>query len=113
MSTVKILNIQDVEQKKAHCGHIRRMTEDDTARFHHLIVDNSERHYHKTTTEYYLVLNGKGQVYLDGEIYNIKKGDLITIPPGITHNAIEQNGPLEIMVIEVPPANGDVVKVSK
>lgn len=81
---------------------------DGAARFYHLIVKDSERHYHKNTTEYYHVLNGHGQVRLDDKIYEIKKGDVITIPPGTVHNAIEMDETLEIMVIEVPPSINDV-----
>nr|VFK61593.1 MAG: Mannose-6-phosphate isomerase, cupin superfamily [Candidatus Kentron sp. TUN]VFK70404.1 MAG: Mannose-6-phosphate isomerase, cupin superfamily [Candidatus Kentron sp. TUN] len=109
----KITNIQDIEQVRGHCGTIRRMTTDGPARFIHLLVNDAERHYHEKTTEYYYVLNGEGRIYLDGKIRDIKKGDLVTIPPGTIHNAIEQDGPLEIMVIEVPPAIDDVFKTSE
>nr|VFK12819.1 MAG: Mannose-6-phosphate isomerase, cupin superfamily [Candidatus Kentron sp. LPFa] len=109
----KITNIQDIEQVRGHCGVIRRMTTDEPARFIHLLVNDAERHYHKKTTEYYYVLHGEGSIYLDGEIHAIEKGDLVTIPPGTVHNAIERDGPLEVMVVEVPPAIDDVFKVEK
>nr|VFK31904.1 MAG: Cupin domain-containing protein [Candidatus Kentron sp. MB] len=113
MHEITIVNISDVKQTRGHCGLIRPMTTDGPARFVHLLVDNAERHYHKKTTEYYYVLNGRGQLYLDGEIYDIRKGDLVTIPPGTVHNAIEQDEALEIVVVEIPPAVNDVYRVER
>jgi len=113
MKGMKIINIDRVEQIRGHCGAIRLMTEDSLARFIHLVVDDAERHYHKKATEYYYVLGGKGQIYLDGEVYDIRAGDLVTIPPGTAHNAIEQDEPMEIMVVEVPSTKDDVYKVGK
>jgi len=113
MKGMKIINIDRVEQIRGHCGAIRLMTEDSLARFVHLVVDDAERHYHKKATEYYYVLGGKGQIYLDGEVYDIRAGDLVTIPPGTAHNAIEQDEPMEIMVVEVPSTKDDVYKVGK
>ncbi|MEB3342155.1 hypothetical protein [Okeania sp.] len=43
----------------------------------------------------------------------IKKGDVIKIEPGVKHQAIEGETPLEILVIEVPPATGDCYIVNQ
>ncbi|NES17453.1 MAG: cupin domain-containing protein [Symploca sp. SIO3E6] len=51
-------------------------------------------------------------MFLDGNKIDIKQGDLITIKPGVVHQALEQDDePLEILVIEVLPAFSDVYRV--
>ena len=77
MQKATIANMNDVSETRGHCGLIRPMTTSGPAKFVHLLVDNAERHYHKKTTEYYYVLNGSGEIYLDGEIHDIRKGDLV------------------------------------
>lgn len=49
------------------------------------------RHYHKTSTEIYVIAIGSGKVYLeepDGHIEEVRfqEGDTIRIPAGITHS---------------------------
>ena len=106
------VNKQEIQQQQGHCGLIRRLTNENPARIVDLVVKNAERHYHKKTTEYYYVLQGQGKLFLDGNKIDIKQGDLITIKPGVVHQAIEQDDePLEILVIEVPPAFSDVYRV--
>ena len=36
-------------------------------------------HAHKENEEVYIILEGKGQIYLDGEEFNIEKGNVIRI----------------------------------
>jgi mannose-6-phosphate isomerase-like protein (cupin superfamily) len=103
-----IINKKDVKEKIGHCGLIKKLTSDNPARIIHLVVRNAERHFHKVTTEYYYVLNGKGKLFLDGELHEIEKDDLIKIEPGVLHQAIEEDESLEILVIEIPPAIDDV-----
>lgn len=103
-----IVNRQEVKEEQGHCGLIRKLVSEGPARIIHLVVKNAERHFHKITTEYYYVLNGRGQLFLDGKLLDINKGDLITIEPGVIHQAIEQDEVLEILVVEVPPAINDV-----
>ncbi len=38
-------------------------------------------HAHKENEEVYIILEGKGQIYLDGEEFNIEKGNVIRIDP--------------------------------
>ncbi|OLT59650.1 cupin domain-containing protein [Moorena bouillonii] len=102
-----IVSSDSIPQQRGHCGTIKKLISQEPARFIHLCVDKAEKHYHKKTTEYYYVLDGSGHISLDDEIQPIKKGDLIKIEPGVKHQAIEGKSPLEILVIEVPPAIGD------
>ena len=60
---------------------------------------DAKAHYHKRLTEIYFVLEGSGQIELDGETYEIKQGNSILIKPGCRHRAI---GKLKIINVAIP-----------
>ena len=63
------------------------------------IQQDSQTHYHKRMTEIYFVLEGEGQMELDGKLFPIKPMTAILIKPGCRHRAI---GKLKIVNIPVP-----------
>ena len=46
---------------------------------------STEEHYHIQTEEIYYILNGNGQMIIDGEKCDVKKHDGIAILPGARH----------------------------
>jgi quercetin dioxygenase-like cupin family protein len=44
-----------------------------------------DRHYHKTGTEIYMVLEGTMVIEVEGEDYTLSAGDMIVVQPGATH----------------------------
>ena len=42
-------------------------------------------HYHKKTEEIYFILQGQGEMQLDGQRRRVRPGDAIAIPPGSVH----------------------------
>ena len=63
------------------------------------IEEDSRAHYHKKMTEIYLVLEGEGQMELDGQLLPVKPMTAVYIRPGCRHLAI---GKLRILNIPVP-----------
>jgi mannose-6-phosphate isomerase-like protein (cupin superfamily) len=45
----------------------------------------TERHYHRRTEEIYFVLEGNGEMELEGERRELQPGDAVLIPPGAWH----------------------------
>ena len=45
----------------------------------------TERHYHAESEEIYYVVEGSGQMELDGERRPVAVGDAVLIPPGARH----------------------------
>jgi mannose-6-phosphate isomerase-like protein (cupin superfamily) len=45
----------------------------------------TERHYHRRTEEIYFMLEGAGEMELDGERRRVEPGDAVLIPPGAWH----------------------------
>jgi len=85
------------------CGLARRAfagSKANVASLHLVDIQKDSRaHYHKRMTEIYLVLEGEGQIELDGKLFPIRPMTAIYIQPGCRHRAI---GPLKIVNIPVP-----------
>ena len=66
----------------------------------------TERHYHKVAEELYLILEGAGEIELDGERRMVGPGDAILIPPGARHT-IKATEPLRFLCCCAPPYTHD------
>ena len=88
---------------KCPCGFARRAfatPDNQTATLHLVdIQEDSRAHYHKRMTEMYLVLEGEGQMELDGKLFPLKPMTAIFIKPGCRHRAI---GRLKLVNIPIP-----------
>jgi len=64
----------------------------------------TQRHYHRASEEIYVVLDGEGEMELDGERRRVDVGDAIAIPPGAWHE-LRAGGdrPLRILCCCAPP----------
>ncbi len=98
-----IVNLNGVTPVDCPCGQSRRAFTDDgdqVASIHLVDIKKSAAvHYHKRLTEIYYVLEGIGEMELDGERIPIEPGMAILIKPGCRHRAI---GDLKILNIPVP-----------
>ena len=98
-----ITQLTELPPQRCPCGFTRRAFADspDTGASLHLvdIQQDAQTHYHKKMTEIYLVLEGEGQMELDGKLFPVKPMTAIYIKPGCRHRAI---GKLRIINIPVP-----------
>jgi mannose-6-phosphate isomerase-like protein (cupin superfamily) len=62
----------------------------------------TERHYHRLSEEFYFILEGSGEMELDGEKGTVGPGDAILIPPGSWHT-ITAAMPLRFLCCCAPP----------
>jgi mannose-6-phosphate isomerase-like protein (cupin superfamily) len=62
----------------------------------------TKRHYHKIAEELYFILEGAGEIELDGERRLVGPGDAILIPPGAWHT-IMATEPLRFLCCCAPP----------
>ena len=103
MKRFKIAHFSEIDPVDCPCGKARRafVESDNPVASVHLveIEKDAQTHYHKTMTEIYLVLEGEGQMELDGEFYPVKPLSTILIKPGCRHRAI---GELRIVNIPIP-----------
>lgn len=98
-----VSQLDQVPPVRCPCGWARRAfaaSSDNVASMHIVeIEEDSRAHYHKQMTEIYLVLEGTGQMELDGQLIPVKPMTAIYIRPGCRHRAI---GKLRIVNIPVP-----------
>ena len=103
MANYMIARFDELDSVKCPCGFSRRaFVSDDnpTATMH--IVDIEEDatiHYHKKLTEVYLILEGAGEMELDGEKVPVKPFTAIFIKPGCRHRAV---GNMRIVNVSIP-----------
>ena len=93
----------DLSPVTCPCGEARRAFVDDAdgvASLHITdICADTRTHYHKRLTEIYYILEGAGEIELDGERHPIVPGDAILIKPGCRHRAI---GKLRALIVPIP-----------
>ena len=64
----------------------------------------TQRHYHRASEEIYFVLDGEGEMELDGERRQVGEGDAVAIPRGAWHELrAEGDRPLRILCSCAPP----------
>lgn len=66
------------------------------------VGQSTERHYHKLSEEFYFILEGRGEMEVDGEKRDVSEGDAILIPPGAWHT-ITARAPLRFLCCCAPP----------
>jgi mannose-6-phosphate isomerase-like protein (cupin superfamily) len=103
MPNYSIARLDEIPPKPCPCGFARRAFADlpgAAASLHLVNIEaDSQAHFHKRMTEIYLVLDGEGEIELDGLRHPVKPMTAIYIKPGCRHRAI---GQLRIINIPIP-----------
>lgn len=63
----------------------------------------TERHYHRESEEIYFVLEGAGEMEIDGERASVMPGDAVLIPPGAWHQIRAADARLRFLCCCAPP----------
>ena len=63
----------------------------------------TERHYHADSEEIYFILEGGGEMEIDGERATVMPGDAILIPPGSWHEIRAEDARLHFLCCCAPP----------
>jgi mannose-6-phosphate isomerase-like protein (cupin superfamily) len=68
----------------------------------------TQRHYHAASEELYVLLDGEGELEVDGERSHVGPGAAILIPPGARHQIrASESGPLRFLCCCAPPYSHD------
>jgi mannose-6-phosphate isomerase-like protein (cupin superfamily) len=63
----------------------------------------TQRHYHARSEELYVLLEGEGEMEVDGTTRGVGPGDAILIPPGAWHQITAASAPLRFLCCCAPP----------
>ena len=63
---------------------------------------STQRHLHRRSEEFYFLLEGRGEMEIDGERKTVGPGDAVLIPPGAWHQ-ITAISPLRLLCCCAPP----------
>jgi mannose-6-phosphate isomerase-like protein (cupin superfamily) len=64
---------------------------------------STQRHYHAATEEIYVVLEGRGEMEVEGERREVGPGDAVLIPAGAWHELQAHGGPMRFLCCCAPP----------
>lgn len=67
----------------------------------------TQRHYHARSEEIYLILEGRGELEVDGDRRVVAAGDAILIPPGAWHELRAGGEGVRLLCCCVPPYTDD------
>jgi len=103
MPNYAVVQVDELSAQPCPCGFAQRAFTEipgAVASMHIVNIQADARtHYHKRMTEIYLVLEGNGEMELDGERFPVKPMTAIYIKPGCRHRAV---GKLKIVNIPIP-----------
>lgn len=103
MANYVVAQLDEIEAVGCPCGMSRRafVSPDNPVATLHMvdIREDAQPHYHKKVTEMYLVLEGSGQMELDGRRVPVRPMTAVLIKPGCRHRAV---GRMRIVNIPVP-----------
>jgi mannose-6-phosphate isomerase-like protein (cupin superfamily) len=66
----------------------------------------TQRHYHKSSEEFYFILEGTGEMEMNGEKQMVGPGDAVLIPPGAWHEITAATA-LHFLCCCAPPYSHD------
>ena len=103
MPNFSIAQLNDLPAEPCPCGTTRRAfveTAGSPASVHRVeISEDAQTHYQKRMNEIYVVLEGGGEIELDGQRFPVRPMTSILIKPGCRHRAI---GKMRILNVAVP-----------
>lgn len=109
MNKFLIEQLDEIPPQPCPCGFTRRgfiSPENQAASVHQVdIQEDARTHYHKGMTEIYVVLEGTGEMELDGQRFRVRPMSSIMIKPGCRHRAIGQLRILNIAIPKFDPAD--------
>ncbi len=91
------------------CGPSTRiLTRADSplANFHVTFIKDSAKHYHKECTEIYYILEGTGELELNGDLVLVEPGTLVVIEPYTIHSLKSEEG-VRTVVLGMPAIGPD------
>jgi mannose-6-phosphate isomerase-like protein (cupin superfamily) len=104
MANYIVADFSELNAVTCPCGFSRRAfagPDNPVATMHVVDIEEDARiHYHKKLTEIYLVLEGSGEMELDGRRVPVKPLTSILIKPGCRHRAV---GKMRIINVCIPP----------
>ncbi len=108
MKRYEEVNFTDLSKQDCCCGTVRRAfldSQEGPASVHLLdLAEEPTSHYHRKTTEIYVILEGEGHLELDSHLVAVKPFSAVMIKPGCRHRGI---GKLKLLNISVPKFDPD------
>ena len=99
-----IRSLQEAPTVECVCGQSTRpltFPETTACSLHVTIIRDSAKHYHRDVTEVYYILQGRGKIELNDDLFDVEPGMVIYIEPGTAHRLYSAEG-VQTIVFGVP-----------
>lgn len=104
------LSVEDIKPKEDYDNiHIQKISDDSLqTTFVIWVKQNVRAHYHAVHSENIYVVQGSGNMIVDGQSIQIKAGDYLNFPPKIVHSVLEvtSDAPLKVISVQSPQFKG-------
>jgi quercetin dioxygenase-like cupin family protein len=89
-------------EKPVESIHVEKIADDSLCTtFLIWIQTGVKQHFHSSHTENIYIIEGSGEMELDGQIFTVKAGDYILVPTGKVH-AVTATAPMKVLSIQTP-----------
>jgi len=103
-----VIQLEALDAVPCPCGRSRRAFVEESGRacsVHMVEVTSAAKaHHHTRLTETYYVLEGEGDIELDGERTPVRPGHAVLIRPGVVHRLLPSGGASMRILNFVTPA---------
>lgn len=102
-----IANLDEVQPVLHSCGASYRLitrAHGAALGLHVVELSGARAHFHKKTAEVYYILEGEGEVELNGRSVPVRPGTAVYIPPGVVHRAV---GRMKAVIATAPPYDSE------
>jgi mannose-6-phosphate isomerase-like protein (cupin superfamily) len=100
----KLYEIEPISRNGEVIYEVVRKSENQPIGIAVACVEETKPHYHKRTNEFYIILEGRGEITLNGEKISVEKDSMVYIKPNTIHKAKNIGmDELKILVITFPP----------
>lgn len=97
-----------IDKETSNIQSIPLYSDDNASAFIIFVKKQVPKHIHAEHTEIVVVLEGRAEMFLSNEIFTIRKGDQIIIPPMTAHAVITRSKkPLKVLSIQSPKFEGE------
>lgn len=69
---------------------------------HNWVGEGEQPHYHTKSDECFIVLNGRLEVEVEGEMHMIEAREFCCFPKGVSHAIKKVHTPIEVLIIRGP-----------
>ena len=100
---MQIKNRKDIKPIEDACEALQELHHSKNLSISYATIhDKTRPHKHLKMEEVYYIVKGAGKMEMGNDVFEIKSGDIISIPKNVYHCINFVNSPIELVVVTYP-----------